>query len=153
LTLLLTTHLRDSEILLGKLLARLTHLAGLLLTGLPVLALTLLWGGIDAGWLAAEFANAGLTLLSVGGLALFCSARLGSERAAAALAYVGLGPVLLVLGGLSLGAGRPVSMLEWVVQSLEPPHGGVLAPREALLLTAVWCLVAVHLVLGLLFLS
>src|SRR5262249_42521634 len=45
--LLLTTRLRDREIVLGKLLGRLAHLACILLTGLPILLLTRLWGGVD----------------------------------------------------------------------------------------------------------
>src|SRR5262249_3938132 len=47
LELLLTTALTDEEIVLGKLLARLANLGLVLLTGLPVLSLMELWGGID----------------------------------------------------------------------------------------------------------
>lgn len=46
--LLLLTELSDSELVLGKLGASLLHVGSMLLAGLPVLALTTLWGGV--GW-------------------------------------------------------------------------------------------------------
>jgi ABC-type transport system involved in multi-copper enzyme maturation permease subunit len=73
LELLFTTHLRDREIVLGKLFGRLLHLAGILLIGLPVLSLTRLWGGVDEIILLASFAVTVLTLLSVGGISILCS--------------------------------------------------------------------------------
>jgi ABC-type transport system involved in multi-copper enzyme maturation permease subunit len=74
LDLLLVSRLHDREIVLGKLVARLLQVGGVLLTGLPVLFLTQLWGGVDAGVILAVFAATGLTLLSVGGLSILCSA-------------------------------------------------------------------------------
>src|SRR5262249_60934626 len=47
LPLLFLTPLYDREIVLGKLFARLAHLGGVLLTGVPILSLLLLWGGVD----------------------------------------------------------------------------------------------------------
>src|SRR5262249_1342272 len=44
---LLVTHLRDREIILGKLAARLASLTLLVMTGLPVLGLMLFLGGVD----------------------------------------------------------------------------------------------------------
>lgn len=73
LELLFTTPLTDREIILGKLLGRLAHLAGVLLAGLPVLALVSLWGGVEPVVLLGGFAVTGLTLLSVGGLSILCS--------------------------------------------------------------------------------
>jgi ABC-type transport system involved in multi-copper enzyme maturation permease subunit len=73
LELLLTTHLSDREIVLGKLFGRLLHLAGILLIGLPVLSLTRLWGGVDEVVLLATFAITALSLLSVGGISILCS--------------------------------------------------------------------------------
>src|SRR5207253_8953302 len=67
LELLCTTQLRSHEIVLGKLFARLVHLTGLLLTGLPILCLALFWGGVDPHLVLAAFAVTGLTLLSIGG--------------------------------------------------------------------------------------
>jgi ABC-type transport system involved in multi-copper enzyme maturation permease subunit len=72
LELLFTTHLSDREIVLGRLVPRLVHLAATLLTGLPILAVTLLWG-VDPVLLLAAFAATGLTLVSVGGISILCS--------------------------------------------------------------------------------
>ncbi len=74
LDLLLSSGLSAVEIVLGKLLARTLVLFMLLLTGLPVLFLTQLWGGVDEQFLLAGFAVNVLTLLSVGAVGLFCSA-------------------------------------------------------------------------------
>ncbi len=73
LELLFTTSLRDREIVLGKLFGRLTHLACILLTGLPILCLAQFWGGIDGPMLLAGFAVSALSLLSVGSLSMLCS--------------------------------------------------------------------------------
>jgi ABC-type transport system involved in multi-copper enzyme maturation permease subunit len=73
LDLLFTTHLTDREIVLGKLFSRLTHLAGILLAGLPILCLLRLWGGVDLSVLLGGFAVTGPTLLSVGSVSIMCS--------------------------------------------------------------------------------
>jgi ABC-type transport system involved in multi-copper enzyme maturation permease subunit len=70
---LLATDLRDREIVLGKLLGRLLHLACFLLTGLPILLLARLWGGVDGNLLLAGFAVTCLGLLSVGSICILCS--------------------------------------------------------------------------------
>jgi ABC-type transport system involved in multi-copper enzyme maturation permease subunit len=70
---LLMTPLRNREIVLGKLFGRLGHMVGILLTGLPILSLVQLWGGVDASVILIGFLVTGLTLLSVGSLSLFCS--------------------------------------------------------------------------------
>ena len=70
---LLTTHLRDHEIVLGKFVARTIHLALVLLTGLPILSLVVLLGGVSPGLLWGGFAAAGVTLLSVASLSLCIS--------------------------------------------------------------------------------
>jgi ABC-type transport system involved in multi-copper enzyme maturation permease subunit len=67
LPLLLTTDLTDREIVFGKALGRTTFVVAAVLAGAPVLALTLLFGGVDAGFLAAAYA------LTVGTAAL-CAA-------------------------------------------------------------------------------
>ena len=73
LQLLFTTHLRDREIVLGKLMSRLIHLGAIILGGLPVLSLAQLWGGVDMGILGLNFLNTGLNLLSVGSLSILVS--------------------------------------------------------------------------------
>src|SRR5262249_18506972 len=73
LELLFTTPLLDREIILGKMLGRLTHLACIFLTALPLISLTQFWGGVDGPALLAGFAVTGLALLSVGSLSMLCS--------------------------------------------------------------------------------
>jgi ABC-type transport system involved in multi-copper enzyme maturation permease subunit len=73
LKLLFTTPLLDREIVLGKLLGRLTHLATVILAGLPILSVIPIWGGVDSQLLLAGFAVTGLGLLSTGGLTILCS--------------------------------------------------------------------------------
>ena len=56
LRLLFTTPLLDREIVLGKLLGRLTHLGTVILAGLPILSLIPIWGGVVrwAGVMSSE---------------------------------------------------------------------------------------------------
>jgi ABC-type transport system involved in multi-copper enzyme maturation permease subunit len=96
LDMLLTTHLRGREIVVGKLAARLTHLAGVLLTGLPLLALTQLWGGVDILVLLAAFALTGLILLGVGTLSALYSVYARTVRQALAWCYPAVAFLFLV---------------------------------------------------------
>jgi ABC-type transport system involved in multi-copper enzyme maturation permease subunit len=110
LDLLLTTRLSDREIVLGKLAARLTHLGGILLAGLPLLAATQLWGGVELRVLLAAFAVTGLNLLTVGAISVFQSVRSRTAWAATASSYV----VVALLCGtcLDLPAGAPIYAFE-----------------------------------------
>jgi ABC-type transport system involved in multi-copper enzyme maturation permease subunit len=96
LELLFTTHLTDRQIVLGKMLARLTHLVGVLLTGLPILSLTQLFGGVSAELLFCHFIVAGLTLLSVGSVSILCSVQAKTVLGAMISSYA-------VVIGLNLG--------------------------------------------------
>jgi ABC-type transport system involved in multi-copper enzyme maturation permease subunit len=87
LELLFATQLRDREIVLGKLAARLTQLGGVLLAGLPLLALTQLWGGVDMRLLVAAFGVTAVQLVSVGTLSVFCSVYARTTWGALALSY------------------------------------------------------------------
>jgi ABC-type transport system involved in multi-copper enzyme maturation permease subunit len=73
LSLLLTTHLSDREIVLGKLASRLVQLFGLLLAGLPLMALMQIWGGVDFFALLAAFLVTALNVASVGAVSVLCS--------------------------------------------------------------------------------
>jgi ABC-type Na+ efflux pump permease subunit len=95
LELLFTTHLSDREIVLGKLAARVTHLGGVLLAGLPLLAITQVWGGVDIFLLSAAFLAAVLNLIAAGSVCMACSVRsttvigaLGSSYTAVAVLTV-----------------------------------------------------------------
>ncbi len=70
---LFVTALTDREIVLGKLGSRLAYLVGVLMTGLPVMALTQLFGGVDPHILIAAYASLFATLVSLGAVSLYCS--------------------------------------------------------------------------------
>lgn len=70
---LLTTPLTRWELVAGKLAARLTFVLGVVAVGVPVLFLTLLFGGVDVGRVLAAFAVVGVTAVSVGGFAVMLS--------------------------------------------------------------------------------
>jgi ABC-type transport system involved in multi-copper enzyme maturation permease subunit len=84
---LFVTELSDWEIVAGKLFSRLAYLVGALLAGLPVLALTQLFGGVDLMELAMGYAGLLSCLFVVGTLAMSCSISAPTVVAATAIAY------------------------------------------------------------------
>jgi ABC-type transport system involved in multi-copper enzyme maturation permease subunit len=88
LDLLFTSHLTDREIILGKLAARSVHLGGVLLAGLPLLALIQLWGGVDARLLTAAYLMAGLNLLTIGAVCVLCSVQARTVTGAVFASYI-----------------------------------------------------------------
>src|SRR5947209_3040403 len=97
---ILTTDLRDREIVVGKLAARLANLTLLILTGLPILSLLQFLGGVDPGLMFTGFAATGLTMVSLAGLSIFNSVLAKRPRDAIALTYLAAVGYLL-LSGLS----------------------------------------------------
>jgi ABC-type transport system involved in multi-copper enzyme maturation permease subunit len=87
---LLATDLRNREIVLGKLVARLLNLTVLVLAGLPILAFLQFLGGIDPGLLLAGFAATALTMFSSSGWSILSSVLTRRSRDAIVLAYLGL---------------------------------------------------------------
>jgi len=79
---LLTTFLTPAQLVMGKLAARLAQLFGILLTGLPVLSLMPLWGGVSPVRILAGFGITSLTAVSLGALALYFSAVAKTVRGA-----------------------------------------------------------------------
>jgi ABC-type transport system involved in multi-copper enzyme maturation permease subunit len=73
LELLFTTHLRDREIVLGKVGSRLAVVFLLFLSGLPVLAIIRLFGGIDGGMLVRVEAATLLAMFVAASLATYFS--------------------------------------------------------------------------------
>lgn len=84
---LLATDLSNREIILSKLMSRLASMLLIVLTGLPVLSLVQLMGGVDPNMVVAGFAATGLTLLSVSSLSLLCSVCVRRVRDAIILTY------------------------------------------------------------------
>jgi ABC-type transport system involved in multi-copper enzyme maturation permease subunit len=87
LELLCTTPLRSREIVLGKLLGRVAHLVGILLTGVPILCLAVFGGDADPVIPAAVLIVTALTLLSLGALSILCSVQAETVPGAVAAAY------------------------------------------------------------------
>jgi len=97
---LLGTDLDNREIVLGKLISRLIGLVLLVLTGLPILSLVQLWGGVDPDLMLSGFAVSGLTILSLAGLSILCSVYTKRPRDAIVLSYLAV-VAYLGLSGLS----------------------------------------------------
>jgi ABC-type transport system involved in multi-copper enzyme maturation permease subunit len=70
---LFVTALTDREIILGKFGSRVAYMGGVILTGLPILALIELFGGIEPALLFSSYAAVLATLLSLGAMCLYCS--------------------------------------------------------------------------------
>jgi ABC-type transport system involved in multi-copper enzyme maturation permease subunit len=101
---LLASPLHNHQIILGKLAARWLHLFGILLAGLPILALTQLWGGVDLVHLLAGTVVLGLTLLSLGSLSLLVSVLMKRSWSAIGISYAIGATVGLCCGGSFLSS-------------------------------------------------
>jgi ABC-type transport system involved in multi-copper enzyme maturation permease subunit len=88
LDLLFTTGLGDHEIVVGKLLGRLTHILGILLAGVPVLSLTQFFGGVDMGVILCACVLTALILFSAGSLSMLVSTIVPSVWGAVVTTYV-----------------------------------------------------------------
>jgi ABC-type transport system involved in multi-copper enzyme maturation permease subunit len=93
---ILATDLRDREIVLGKLAARLLNLLFVVLVGMPILAIMQILGGVDPGLLAAGFAATILTMVSLAAISVLVSALVRRPRDAIVLAYLALPAYLVV---------------------------------------------------------
>ncbi len=117
---LLMSHLSARQIVLAKYASRVLNVAGLMLAGLPVLALTALWGGVDVLHAGIVFTATFLWLLSVGAVSLLWSVECPRTVHAVSWSYVTAialslccaSPVSFLLGRVPLlGAGDPVDAL------------------------------------------
>lgn len=87
LELLFTTPLRDREIVLGKLLSRLSIITLLVLCGVPVLNLILLFGGVDPAALLRTLAATLLGMFYAGSVTIYFSTISKSATAALVRSY------------------------------------------------------------------
>jgi ABC-type transport system involved in multi-copper enzyme maturation permease subunit len=141
LDLLLTTHVTDREIVVGKLAARAVHLGGLLLGGLPLLAATQWWGGVDARILSLTFVITALDLLGVAAICILCSTRCRTTTSAYLTSYHF---ALIILALYSCGSITPVGFFlqPWSYTSLsvEPGEGAhVIVAAIGNLLLLLFC--------------
>jgi ABC-type transport system involved in multi-copper enzyme maturation permease subunit len=124
---LLTTDLGNAEIALGKLTARLLLMGGLLLAGLPALALCVWLGGASGENLLAVLAITAIMLLTTGALSLWVSIHAGRGREAMQVVYVvgvviGLFPPLFAFSPMPWPGGVVGSVLRLVDQWLIGPN-------------------------------
>ncbi|MBI1830295.1 MAG: ABC transporter permease, partial [Planctomycetes bacterium] len=85
---MLATDLNNHEIVLSKLLSRLANMTSLLVTGLPILSILQLVGGVDSELMLMGFAGTGLTMLGVGSVSILCSVLFQRPRDAIGISYV-----------------------------------------------------------------
>jgi ABC-type transport system involved in multi-copper enzyme maturation permease subunit len=111
LDMLFTSHLKNREIVLGKLGARAIHMGGVLLAGLPVLSLSQLLGGVDMMVLLANFFNTGLNLLSVGSICILVSVLSRTVFASVMISYGIVLPFALCFSCFSLNGMSSVLVL------------------------------------------
>jgi len=94
---LLATDLRNREIVLSKLVARLASLLLIVLAGLPVLSFMQFFGGVDPELLLAGFAATGLIMASLAGVSILCSVHAKKPRDAIIVTYL----IVVAYHGLS----------------------------------------------------
>jgi len=84
---LLGTSLSSWDIVIGKYAARLLNLVGVILTAVPILALTQFWGGVDWRLIIHSFVVALVVMASYGAVATMCSAMSARTRSALLAVY------------------------------------------------------------------
>jgi ABC-type Na+ efflux pump permease subunit len=117
LQLLLTTAVSPREIVLGRLLGKLSQLGMILLAGLPLLALLVQWNGLGLAHLAAIVLL--LATVSLGGGGLGVGASVVSRRGRDALLAVYVLMLILILSPLFTVLGLPVAIARWL-ESINP---------------------------------
>jgi ABC-type transport system involved in multi-copper enzyme maturation permease subunit len=123
LDLLRMTHLSNREIVLGKLFARAAHVGGVFLAGLPLLALTQLWGGVDFRLLLAAFVATGLNLLGVGAICITHSAVHRTSRMAILHSFSVTAAVQMTCW--TVVAGRPDELFRTLSEAMAGPTPGL----------------------------
>lgn len=119
LDLLFTTHLRDREIVLGKLASRLMVVALLFLAAVPVFSLIGLFGGIDPKMVWRSLAETLLAMICAGSMAIYFSSTSRGQVAALIRTYWWLSVWLLLLPlgtllGLELLSVKPFDPLAYL---------------------------------------
>lgn len=116
LELLFTTHLTDREIVLGKLASRMAVVLVLVASTLPVMALTMLFGGIEPGaLLRTQFATL-MALLFVASHAIFFSSISRSPTGALVRTYWWLAVILLApaVAAMIFVTGLRINQNDWL---------------------------------------
>jgi len=116
---LLTTPLSNAQIVLGSLMSRLFFVVVLLLAGVPILCVTMLYGGVTLRQILLSTGIAATTALLTGSLAVAMSAtRVGTRRTIFSF-YLAVATYLLVVGALGYPRAfrRPIESLRYAERS------------------------------------
>ncbi|MEI8196352.1 MAG: ABC transporter permease subunit [Phycisphaerae bacterium] len=126
-SILLSTPLTNGQVVLGSLLSRLYYVVALLLSGVPVFAITLFYGGVTAQGILLSFSIALCTALFMGALAITIAVlRVGTTRTVLwfyvfiALYLVGLWVLDPALSGGAGGGGTGVREHTTALTGLHP---------------------------------
>jgi ABC-type transport system involved in multi-copper enzyme maturation permease subunit len=121
---LLATPITGREFVLGKFAARLLSLFAVGLAALPILALTLLWGGVDWRQVLTGFAIISATVISYGSVGILCSVVFARTRNAVITAFM----LILLINIACTFAGRSYLFLpvinvvhprDWSIENLQ----------------------------------
>jgi len=125
---LFSSTLTNSEIVLSKFVARTVHVAAILVVGLPVLAMTMMLGGVDPEVLLMVFVITLATLIGLAALSISVSVRAKRGRDAVVRTYILLIAFLVfpwicyllqflvrppIPGGVGLGGQAPLVGFGW----------------------------------------
>jgi ABC-type transport system involved in multi-copper enzyme maturation permease subunit len=97
---LLASPLRPGAIVLGKLIAALTHLALLIVASLPIIVLFLPLGGVSVYEVAAAYLGLFVSVILFGSIGVFCSSYFSRTSNSLVVSYLVILP--LVIGGVLL---------------------------------------------------
>jgi ABC-type transport system involved in multi-copper enzyme maturation permease subunit len=117
LELLFTTQLTDREIVLGKLGARIAHLAMIVLASSPLLVFVQLWGGIDLDLVTFHYVHALLLAVFVGAFCMWMSAECASLLEALVVSYAilpGLGYAVAFVAIVLPEIAVPGTLTYWI---------------------------------------
>jgi ABC-type transport system involved in multi-copper enzyme maturation permease subunit len=113
LQLLLTTAATPREIVIGRVLGKLSQVGMIVLAGLPILGMLFAWNGLGLSNLATFFLL--LTAVGFGGGGLAVGASIVSRRGRDALLSVYILMLVLLLSPLLSWVGLPVEVAEWLL--------------------------------------
>jgi ABC-type transport system involved in multi-copper enzyme maturation permease subunit len=130
---LLTAHLSDLEVVSSSLASRVAQLYCLLLTGLPVMALTLLWGGVDYRILPATVLITALNVVTLAAFSIWCSVGAKTMSMALVGSYALSAFTYVVCSSMSM---TPIGIYQWLSEP-GPNRSSYPTLEAAILLTVV----------------
>lgn len=163
---LLTSRLTGGEIVFGKIVVRMFHLAVLVAVGLPILSMLVIMGGVDPRLVGLSFAAAGSTALLLAGFTIWMSTLAWRIRDALFASYavellwlvfIPYASVIQSQILISPAVNRVLGIvIEWLIASHPMSlidFNALMSPRSNLMLKDSTMMVAVQSILGALFIA